>query len=121
MIDFNGKSNFFYDSAAGFQFIDLDSHTDYKYGLSESKPNSKEIVAYYGFTPCHFAVGTKVLPNLALDEKAISTLCDSDLKQLANDNKIIFEKCKIALFNNGIPEEQLNNSLAIIEFYGDFK
>ncbi|GHV11930.1 hypothetical protein FACS1894219_03900 [Clostridia bacterium] len=121
LIDFNGKSNFFYDSAVGFQFIDLDSHTDYKYGLSESKPNSKEIVPYYGFTPCHFAVGTKVLPNLALDEKAIATLCDSDLKQLASNNKIIFEKCKIALFNNGIPEEQLNNSLAIIEFYGDFK
>jgi hypothetical protein len=40
LIDFNGKSNFFYDDTAGFQFIDLDSHTDYKYGLTEHKPDS---------------------------------------------------------------------------------
>ncbi|MDD4592092.1 MAG: hypothetical protein PHG06_16970 [Parabacteroides sp.] len=118
LIDFNGKSNFFYDDIEGFQFIDLDSHTDYKYGLVEHKLDGKEIAAYYGFTPCHFAVGTKVLPNLALDEKAISMIDDKELLQLAVDNKTIFEKCRTALFNNGISEEQLNNSLAILKLFG---
>lgn len=118
LIDFNGKSNFFYDDTDGFQFIDLDSHTDYKYGLIENKLDGKEIAAYYGFTPCHFAVGTKVLPNLALDEKAMSTIDDEKLLQLAMDNKTIYEKCKTALLNNGISEEQLSNSLAILKLYG---
>ncbi|MDR0446737.1 MAG: hypothetical protein LBH17_06920, partial [Oscillospiraceae bacterium] len=118
LIDFNGKSNFFYDDTEGFQFIDLDSHTDYKYGLVEHKLDGKEIVAYYGFTPCHFASGTKVLPNLALDEKAISMIGDKELLQLAVDNKTIFEKCKTALFNNGISEEQISNSLAILKLFG---
>lgn len=118
LIDFNGKSNFFYDNTEGFQFIDLDSHTDYKYGLVEHKLDGKEIVAYYGFTPCHFAVGTKVLPNLALDEKAISMIDDKELLQLVMDNKTIFEKCKTALYNNGISEEQLSNSLEILKLFG---
>ena len=118
LIDFNGKSNFFYDDTEGFQFIDLDSHTDYKYGLVENKLNGKEIVAYYGFTPCHFTVGTKVLPNLALDERAISMIDDKELLQLAVDNKTIFEKCKAALLNNGISEKQLKISLKIIKLFG---
>lgn len=118
LIDFNGKSNFFYDDTDGFQFIDLDSHTDYKYGLVEKKIDGKEIVAYYGFTPCHFAVGTKVLPNHALDEKAISIIGDAKLLQLAMDNKTIYEKCKTALLNNEISEERLNSSLAILKLFG---
>lgn len=43
LIDFNGKSNFFYDDTDGFQFIDLDSHTDYKYGLVENKMDGKKL------------------------------------------------------------------------------
>lgn len=118
LIDFNTKSNFFYDDTAGFQFIDLDSHTDYKYGLAEDKMDGREIAAYYGFTPCHYAVGTEVLPNLALDEKAFSILDDEKLHQLALDNKTITEKCRTALLNNGISEEQLGNSLAIHKLFG---
>lgn len=118
LIDFNTKSNFFYDDTAGFQFIDLDSHTDYKYGLTEDKMGGREIAAYYGFTPCHYAVGTEVLPNLALDEKAFSMIDDEKLHQLALDNKTITEKCRIALLNNGISEEQLGNSLAIHKLFG---
>lgn len=118
LIDFNGKSNFFYDDTAGFQFIDLNSHTDYKYRLTEYKPDSKELVSYYGFAPCHVAVGTKVLPHLALDEKAISKLDVKELQQLVRDNKTIFEKCKTAMLNNGISEEQLNNSLKILKIFG---
>lgn len=41
LIDFMGKSNFFYEDSVGFQFIDIDSHTDYKYGLSEYKPDGR--------------------------------------------------------------------------------
>jgi len=118
LIDFNGKSNFFYDDTEGFKFIDLDSHTDYKYGLAENRMDGKEIPAYYGFTHCHYEVGTKVLPNLALDEKAISIVENEKLLQLAVDNKTIYQKCKTALLNNGISEEQLSNSLAIIKLFG---
>ena len=118
LIDFNAKSNFFYDETEGFQFIDLDSHTDYKYRLVENKMDGKEIAAYYGFMPCHFAVGTKVLPNPALDEKAISIIDDEKLLQLAADNKTIYEKCKTALLNNGISEEQLSNSLTLLKLFG---
>lgn len=118
LIDFNGKSNFFYDDTAGFQFIDLNSHTDYKYGLAEHKPDSKELASYFGFAPCHVAVGTKVLPHLALDEKANSKLDDKELQQLVQDKKTIFYKCKTAMLNNGMSEEQLNNSLKILKIFG---
>ena len=80
--------------------------------------DGKEIAAYYGFTPCHYALGTRVLPGLALDENAISRIGDEKLLQLAMDNKTIYEKCKTALLNNGIPEEQLRNFLAILKLFG---
>lgn len=118
LVDFYGKSNFFYDDIAGFQFIDLDSHTDYKYGLTEHKPDSKEIVAYYGFTPCHLAIGTKVLSHLALDENALTMISDQERQQLVLNNRSIFKKCKIAMLNNGISEDQLSNSLADIKIFG---
>lgn len=118
LIDFNAKSNFFYDDTMGFQFIDIDSHTDYKYGLVEHKFDSKEICSYYGFVPCHFAIGTKVLSHLAFDEKAISKFDDKEVQQLAWDNSTIFEKCKTAMLNNGISEEQLNNSLEMFRVFG---
>jgi len=114
LIDFMGKSNFFYDYKIGFQFIDLDSHTDYKYGLSEQKYDSRIICAYNGFAPCHF---TGNAPN-ALDGKAISTISENGLQQLAWDNAIIFEKCKTAMLNNGITEEQLSKSLATTKIFG---
>jgi hypothetical protein len=118
LIDFNGKSNFFYDDTMGFQFIDLDSHTDYKYGLTEHKPDSRKLASYYGFVPCHVAVGTKVLPHLAMEEKSISKLDNKELQQLIRDNKAIFQKCKTAILNNGISEVQLNDSLEILRIFG---
>lgn len=113
LIDFHGKSNFFYDSADGFQFIDLDSHTDYRYGLVKDKPDSKEMASRFGFIPCHFAIDPEVLPEIALDleERIILRLGDTNLQQLILDNKTIFEKCKTAMLNNGISAEQMNNSL----------
>ena len=117
LIDFNGKSNFFYDASVGFQFIDLDSHTDFKYGLSEQKPDSKKMASIYGFVPCLFAAGTKAFPYLALDEKAVSVIGENELQQLAKDNKTIMQKCKTAILANGISEEQLNNALETIKIY----
>ena len=118
LIDFMGKSNFFYDGTAGFQFIDLDSHTDFKYGLAKQKIDSRELVARCGFVPCHFAAGTKVLARIALDKKAIRKIGREELRQLARDNQIIFEKCRTAMRNNGISETQLNKALAMIKVYG---
>ncbi|MCL2513321.1 MAG: hypothetical protein FWF08_05420, partial [Oscillospiraceae bacterium] len=117
LIDFMGKSNFFYDGTAGFQFVDLDSHTDYKYGLAEHKPDSMGLASIYGFTPCHFAAGTKILPGLALDKKAISKIGKKGRQKLAQDNRTIFEKCRTAMFNNGISEKQLDNSLEMLKIY----
>ena len=116
LIDFMGKSNFFYDAAMGFQFIDLDSHTDNKYGLAE-KYDSRELACICGFAPCHFAVGTTACSRIALDEKAIARLSDMELQQLARDNRAIFEKCKAAMLHNGCSEEQLDRSLDLLKFF----
>ncbi len=118
LIDFMGKSNFFYDETEGFQFIDIDSHTDYKYGLSENKIDSRLICAYNGFVPCHISAGSKVFSQLALDEKAISRLDKNDLQRLKQDNRIIYEKCRTAMLGNGVSEEQLNESLKILSLLG---
>lgn len=118
LIDFNGKSNFFYDDTAGFQFIDLDSHTDYKYGLTASKPDSRLICAYYGFAPCHLAVGTRVLPNIALAETAVERLDAEELQQLIRANTAIFEKCKTAMLNSGISAEEINRALELLRIFG---
>ena len=107
LIDSNGKSNFFYESAAGFQFIDLDSHTDYKYGLAE-KRDGGEICAYAGFVPCHNN----------LDKMVIKRLGRKNLQQLARDNRIIFEKCRAAMLRNGITEEQVKQAIAALNVFG---
>ena len=118
LIDFIGKSNFFYDKKFGFQFIDLDSHTDYKYGLVESKDNDN-IGALLGcFTPCHLAVGTVAFSMRALDEDAMSKLDMDELRQLKQDNMIIFEKCKNAVLSNGFSAEKMNNALEYLKIFG---
>jgi len=117
LIDFIGKSNFFYDASAGFQFIDLDSHTDYKYGLAE-KYDSRELACVGGFAPCHFAADTTAFSRIALDEKALARLGKDELQQLARDNGIIFEKCKTAMLNNGCSREQLEDSLKLLKIFG---
>lgn len=118
LIDFNGKSNFFYDAAAGFQFIDLDSHTDYKYGLAEQRTESAVFACTGGFAPCHFAVGTTAFSRIALDEKALSRMDATELQLLARGNRTIYEKCKTAMLHNGIPEELLNDSLKMLKIFG---
>lgn len=118
LIDCNGKSNFFYDSKLGFQYIDLDAHNDYKYGFISAKPDIKEIVSYCGFVPCHYAEGTELFSNAALEEKAICLLGDSRLHNLKIDNQIVFEKCMLALRHNGIPEYMIKSALKKIKILG---
>lgn len=118
LVDFHTKSNFFHDAEEGFSFIDLNSHTDYKYGLADQKPNGREIAAYYGFLPCHFAPGTKVLPDLALDPAALSEVEERERLQLASANRVIFEKCKSALSHNGVSQELLDRALAMVKVFG---
>ena len=117
LIDFNGQSNFFYDSA-GFQYIDLDTHNDYKYGLTPVKPDIKEITARCGFSPCHYAEGTDAFSHIALSEQAIRLLGSEQLRNLKMDNQIIFEKCKTALKDNGLPDDMINSSLKRLKIFG---
>lgn len=118
LIDFMGKSNFFYDESAGFQFIDINSHTDYKYGLDNTKFEGSLICAYNGFVPCHIAAGSKVLSGLALDEKAVSILNENELVQLKADNNIIFGKCRTAMLNNGVTKDQLGAVFQGLKLFG---
>lgn len=130
LIDVLAKSNFFYDETLGFQFIDLDSHTDYKYGRSKEKFDSRSICAYNGFAPCHIAAGSKVYAQLALDEKAmreeagaaqgdITTKLDADaLEKLAEDNRVIYEKCRAAMLANGITKKQLAEVFEELKLFG---
>ncbi len=117
LIDFNGRSNFFYDKTAGFQLIDLDAHNDYRYGLTEEKPDVETIVAYMGFTPCHYAMGTKIFPHVALDEQALSIMNSWQLSQLAADNRLVFQKCRTALRNNRIPDQKVERALKALKLF----
>ena len=118
LIDFNGKSNFFYDPDVGFQLIDLDAHTDYRYGLADVRPDSRWIASLCGFVPCHLDEATKAFSHIALNGAAISSLQPEKRKKLAADNLMIFEKCKAAMKNNGISEEEINRALERLSIFG---
>ena len=117
LIDFFGKSNFFYDSEFGFQFIDLNAHNDYKYGLIDYRYPVKEIATIFAFTPCHYSNKSKYLNNIALCDEALSIFSKEALSQIAEWNKIIFEKCKVALGNNGISEEVVEPILEKLKIF----
>ena len=118
LIDFMGKSNFFYDNAAGFQFIDLNSHTDYRYGLTDSKPDSRLICAYNGFVPCHIGAGSEVMPNMILDENALTCLDSGEIESLKDDNRVIYEKCRAAMLHSGVSREQLDTAMKLLKLFG---
>ena len=118
LIDFNGQSNFFYDSDTGFHFIDLDSHNDYVYGLSEKRISIEEIVSVGAFVPCHFAENSKIRSNVALDPKAISGMCKKEMQDLKQYNLFIFEKCINALKNNAISLNVINGASNRLRVYG---
>lgn len=118
LIDFQGKSNFFYDRKEGFQFIDLDSHTDYYYGLTDDAVSAEAWAAVGGFVPCHFGAGTKAFAPLALDPGAVQGIGEAGLKQLADANLRIFDKCIQAMRANNISDTVLQNALKRIKVFG---
>ena len=118
LIDFQGKSNFFYDEKEGFQFIDLDSHTDLYYGLADVAVSVEAWTAVGGFVPCHFAAGTQIFAQSALDPKAIQSIGKPGLEQLAGDNLRIFDKCLQAMRDNHIPEDVLQKAVRKIKVFG---
>ena len=118
LIDFNGKSNFFYDPDEGFQFIDLDCHTDEYYGLTKERISPEAWAALGGFVPCHFAADTDFYKPVALDDKAINEIEEEGLKQLAEDNLKIYDKCLKAIRNNDIPDEVIDKVLSRIRVFG---
>lgn len=118
LIDFQGKSNFFYNEENGFHFIDLDAHTDIFYGLSSDHLNVEYLTAIGGFVPCHFSVGTRAFAQVALDELAVQEIGMCNLRRLAKDNIHIFEKCKAAMLRNGISESTVKAALQRIKIYG---
>ncbi|MBQ7611449.1 MAG: hypothetical protein IJU92_00040 [Spirochaetaceae bacterium] len=118
LIDFQGKSNFFYDKNTGFQFIDLDSHTDNYYGLTKEIVSVEAWTSVGGFVPCHFGIGTKAFAPLALVYEAIQVIGEKDLKQLASDNLRIFDKCQSALKANDVPEKVIQKAIQRIKVFG---
>lgn len=118
LIDDFGKSNFFYDTELGFQFIDLDAHNDYRYGLTDQAPNIEETLSISGFVPCLYASGTKYFSAHALDEQALLALTPRQQRQLADANSTTFQKCLAALKQNGISTPCLNKTLSMMKFYG---
>ena len=117
LIDFMGKSNFFYDREAGFQFIDLDTHTDSHYGLCEDTISNKEVAAIGGFAPCHFAEGTSAFAPIALVPSALAELGEVRLAALAESNSLIFEKCLAALKANGVSDAVLDKTLQRLKVF----
>ncbi len=118
LIDFQGKSNFFYDKKEGFQFIDLDSHTDNYYGLTEDVVSVEAWLTVGGFVPCRFGAGTKAFAPLALSLEAIHEIGETGLKQLANDNLRIFGKCLNAMKANNVPDNTIRGPLQRITVFG---
>ncbi len=110
LIDCMGKSNFFYDSDTGFQMIDLDAHNDYRYGLSESRPDMERYLIGCALVPCHQAGSS---PN-ALDDRALAILTGEQMIRLRTDNLTIFGKCRAALLKDGISEEKID---AVLKTY----
>ena len=109
LIDFVGKDNFFYHEAVGFQFIDLNAHDDYEYGLSDTKVKGKKGALYGFFLPCYYDTVPKYRDNFS---KILPELTEVEHALLTKNNRTIFEKCKTAAINNGIPEEAVNEMMS---------
>ena len=48
----------------------------------------------------------------------MSKLDMDELRQLKQDNMIIFEKCKNAVLSNGFSAEKMNNALEYLKIFG---
>lgn len=102
LIDFMGKDNFFYHEKIGFQFIDLNAHFDYEYGLSDVKPQAEQFAAWNCFIPCYFDTVPKYRDTVS---KVLLQLTDNEWALLRKHNRNIFGKCKSAMIRSGIAEE----------------
>lgn len=109
LIDFVGKDSFFYHQNIGFQFIDLNAHFDYEYGLSDARPQVEQIVAWNCFLPCYFDTVPKYRDTVS---KILPELTDKERVLLRKHNKNIFKKCKNAMMKNGIAEELICETIA---------
>ena len=117
LIDFMGQSNFFYSPGAGFQFIDIDSHTDWYYGLTPERTDPRRLAALGAFVPCHFAQDTEIYAPAALVQEALLPLGEQALVRLSADNGTIFLKCRTALEHNDIPENVICDTLKRIKLW----
>ena len=117
IVDCNGQSNFFYDERAGFQFIDLDAHNDYRYGITGVKPDAEEIACRAGYTPCHCALGTRAFAPRALADGALAKLGNGRTARLREANRAIFDMCHKALLNCGISEKKVAAGLEELKLY----
>ncbi|MCL2195609.1 MAG: hypothetical protein FWB76_06620 [Oscillospiraceae bacterium] len=104
IVDFVGKDNFFYHESIGFQFIDLNAHCDYEYGISDEKPQGKQAAPYGYFLPCYFDTVPKYRDTVS---KILPELTGAERASLEKHNRIIFERCKTAVINNGIAEKEM--------------
>ncbi|MCL2531831.1 MAG: hypothetical protein FWE40_06715 [Oscillospiraceae bacterium] len=109
IIDFVGKDNFFYHETIGFQFIDLNAHNDYEYGLSDEKTQGKQAALRGCFLPCYFDAVPKYRNTVSL---VLDEMSNSERAILTKHNQIIFNKCKAAAINNGITEKMICEMLA---------
>lgn len=109
IVDFAGKDNFFYHKTIGFQFVDLNAHDDYEYGLSDKKAQGKQAALYGCFLPCYFDTVPKYRDSVS---KILPELTDSERDFLKERNKNIFDKCKAAAINNGITEEAVGEIIS---------
>ncbi|MDR2902645.1 MAG: hypothetical protein LBU87_06050 [Lactobacillales bacterium] len=104
LIDSMTKENFFYDEKVGFQFVDLDAHNDYKYGLDKEKPDGKWLASKIGFMPCPF-----IARCYTLDPLILAQINQQEKQKLIADNRAIFEKVKRACIENDIPQKYIDN------------
>jgi hypothetical protein len=122
IIDSAGKDNFFYDEAVGFQFIDLNAHFDYEYGLTDEKPQAKKLAFIKCFLPLsHCPYPFVIMPKYGeMVSKLLFQLTDGEHASLKEHNKKIFEKCRTAAINNGISEEIIREISTSNEFIYKF-
>jgi len=109
LIDFVGKDNFFYHESIGFQFIDLNAHEDFEYGLTDMKMQGKQIAVYGCFLPCYFDTMPQYLDTIS---KLLAELNDAERTSLNENNKNIFEKCKVAMLKNGITAQEIEEMIS---------
>jgi len=116
IVDFMGKDNFFYDENIGFQFIDLNAHYDYEYGNGEkfTDDDIKQMVVFGSFLPCYFDTAPQYRDTVT---KVFSELNENERSLLKEYNTVIFNKCKIALFNNEISEKTINEIILSERFF----